>query len=294
MTSRVGRNVASRTLVKVSAKLLLPVQKASWRLREYRAPGRGLPTYRSEVHLDHLRLTSVPDRIRTAFSLARLDLSSNRLTALPGWLGKFSRLRILDVSNNKLTAVPKSLGNLSQLDALDLSGNQLTSVPQSLGKLTQLRNLNLSGNRLSSVPESLGNLTRLETLDLSGNRLTWIPQQLADLAEDGLQLNVADNRQQPLTAQAAPNAWSGQLLDRAWARLRPLFAPSVSLDAVLGAADMNDPGAAVLQLYTWERDGVMTLAKGTAGAAITVLTGLIAAAVEGKIAAGTVVLFLAA
>ena len=86
----------------------------------------------------------------------------------------------------------------------------------------------------------------------------------------------------------------GGLLDRAWMRLRSLFVPAVSLAAILTAARATEPAAAVLQLYTWERDRLLTLAKGAAGAAITVLTGLIASAIEGKVAAGRVVIGAAA
>jgi Leucine-rich repeat (LRR) protein len=276
------------------------------------------------------RLTAVPDWLGNLTALKRLDLSGNRLTALPKSLGNLAALELLDLSGNRLTALPKSLGNLAALEDLrlgtgpgppavveprwldisgrmmplitepvegkgssDQRGNRLTSVPESLGNLTALKFLDLSGNRLTSVPESLGNLTALRRLDLRDNQLTVLPQRLADLRTDGMQLALEGN-QQDLTFAASPYAWRGALLDRAWMRLRLLFAPSVSLDAVLAAADMNDSGAAVLQLYTWERDRLLTLAKGAAGAAITVLTGLIAAAIEGKVVTNKTVLFLAA
>jgi hypothetical protein len=82
--------------------------------------------------------------------------------------------------------------------------------------------------------------------------------------------------------------------DRAWMRLRSLFVPTVSLAAVLTTEPTTDPSAAILQLYTWERDRLLTLAKGTAGAAVTVLTGLIASAVTGKVTAGWLVVSAAA
>jgi hypothetical protein len=76
-------------------------------------------------------------------------------------------------------------------------------------------------------------------------------------------------------------------------RLRSLFVPSVSIAAVAAAAGTDDAATAVLQFYTWERDRLLTLAKGAAGAAVTVLTGLIAAGIEGKFASNSAVLFLA-
>jgi hypothetical protein len=90
------------------------------------------------------------------------------------------------------------------------------------------------------------------------------------------------------------DTWPGQVLDRIWMRLRALFVPSVSLTAVLAATAAADPAASILQLYSWERDRLLTLAKGAAGAAIIVLTALIASAIEGKVVTSQTVLFLAA
>jgi hypothetical protein len=83
---------------------------------------------------------------------------------------------------------------------------------------------------------------------------------------------------------------AGGWLDQAWMRLRSLFLPSVSLAAIVAAASADHPEDVVLQLYTWERDRLVTLAKGTGGAAVTVLTGLIASAIEKKATGGVGVL----
>jgi hypothetical protein len=53
--------------------------------------------------------------------------------------------------------------------------------------------------------------------------------------------------------------------------------------ALVSAARSSDPAEAILQLYTWERERLLALAKGVAGAAVTVLAGLISATVEYKI-----------
>jgi hypothetical protein len=89
--------------------------------------------------------------------------------------------------------------------------------------------------------------------------------------------------------------WRGSLRDYTWMRLRPLFAPVVPLSAVLALADADTEvsSAAVLQLYTWERERILTLAKGIGGSAITVLVTLIAAAIQGKIAINLIVQILA-
>jgi hypothetical protein len=83
-------------------------------------------------------------------------------------------------------------------------------------------------------------------------------------------------------------------VDRLWARLRSLFIPSVSVAAVLATIGTKNPADAVEQLYAWERKRLLTLAKGAAAAAVTVLTSLIASAVEGDVTAGPVVIYLAA
>jgi hypothetical protein len=99
----------------------------------------------------------------------------------------------------------------------------------------------------------------------------------------------------PPEPPALPDGW-----DRLWARLRSLFIPSVTVSAVLAAKGERDAAAAVLQLYDWERDRLLTLAKGAGAAAVTVLTGLVASAFKAEIdaawvvypAAGLVVLLL--
>jgi hypothetical protein len=75
-------------------------------------------------------------------------------------------------------------------------------------------------------------------------------------------------------------------------RLRSLFIPSVVVAAVLGTRVATDPEAAVLQLFAWERDRLFTLAKGIAAAAVTVLTGLVASAIAGKVTSQSWVLVL--
>jgi hypothetical protein len=50
----------------------------------------------------------------------------------------------------------------------------------------------------------------------------------------------------------------------------------------------------ILQLYEWERDRLLTLAKGAGAAALTVLAGLIAAGFGGKSGTNSVSFFVAA
>jgi hypothetical protein len=257
------------------------------------------------------KLVEPPSGLDKLRRLSYLVLSGNELLAVPDSVGKLTHLTYLDLSRNKLVMVPESLGKLRRLTELDMSDNQLIAVPRSLGKLRRLTRLNLSHNRLTTVPESVDNLTDLEVLDLSHNQLIAVPESLGNLTKLGV-LDLNDNPLKGLPPRLALRAgallvtgrlavlpeesdtWPGQFLDRAWMGLRSLFVPSVSLAAVLAVPHTAERAAAVLQLYSWERDRLMTLAKGSAGAAITVLTALIATAVEGKVATGPGVLYLAA
>lgn len=83
-------------------------------------------------------------------------------------------------------------------------------------------------------------------------------------------------------------------LDRLWMNLRSLVVPAVAVWSVLLAAGTDKPEEVVLQLYAWERDRLMTLAKGIAGAAVTVGAALIASAIEGKITVSGDYIILAA
>jgi hypothetical protein len=233
---------------------------------------------------------------------------------VPKSLGNLTALRYLDLGGNQLTTVPKSLGNLTALTDLDLGGNQLTTVPKSLGNLTTLSRLDLNDNQLTAIPRRLaeqrshGLLVQLADnplVDIDSDpgqpsgytlqtRARWIERLRALMRPNRLS---PPSLSPPLTdtlSSEQRSPWPGESLDRTWMRLRSLFVPSVSLAAVLAVADKSDSRAAVLQLYTWERERLLTLAKGTAGAAITVLTGLIATAIEGKVQASAVVLSLAA
>lgn len=89
-------------------------------------------------------------------------------------------------------------------------------------------------------------------------------------------------------------SWWVRMLDRATARSRALFVPSVTAVALLDARDARDPAAVILQLYSWERERLFTLAKGLAGAAVTVLGSLVLAGVQDSSKAPPPVLVYAA
>jgi hypothetical protein len=83
--------------------------------------------------------------------------------------------------------------------------------------------------------------------------------------------------------QADSSVAQPHLLNRWWLRLQSLFVPSVSLRTLLLARTLPASEDVVLQLYTWERERLLTLAKGMGGAAVTVLAALIADATQGSL-----------
>jgi hypothetical protein len=76
------------------------------------------------------------------------------------------------------------------------------------------------------------------------------------------------------------NLWFADLQDRAWARTRSLFVPTVSVVAVCDLIGLADADDAVKELYDWERDRLFTLAKGLGAASVGVATTLLVDAAE--------------
>ena len=76
--------------------------------------------------------------------------------------------------------------------------------------------------------------------------------------------------------------WFDDWQERAWARTRSLFVPTVSVVAVCDLIGLDDADDAVKELYDWERDRLFTLAKGLGAAAVGVATTLLVDAAEKK------------
>jgi hypothetical protein len=76
--------------------------------------------------------------------------------------------------------------------------------------------------------------------------------------------------------------WFGDWRERAWARARSLFVPTVSVVAICDLIGTPDPEGAAKALYDWERDRLFTLAKGLGASAVGVVTTLLVDAAEKK------------
>jgi hypothetical protein len=74
----------------------------------------------------------------------------------------------------------------------------------------------------------------------------------------------------------------GDWSNRAAARARSLFVPTVSAVAVSDLIGLSNADDAVKQLYDWERDRLFTLSKGLGAAAVGVVATLLVDAVEKK------------
>ena len=73
------------------------------------------------LHLEHTKITSLPDTLCQLTQLESLIVNDTNLESLPENIGNLKNLKRLNISNTKITSLPDSIWNLS-LDSLDMSG----------------------------------------------------------------------------------------------------------------------------------------------------------------------------
>jgi internalin A len=147
----------------------------------------------TELNLDMLELTTLPDQLFELVHLKKLDLFNNKLTEIPPHISRLEALEVLKLWCNQLTGLPEEIGKLSQLTSLYLSDNQLTELPEAIGKLSQLKNLYLGYNELEQLPPTIVHLIKLEKLYAWGNYISSLPKgfsQLKELKELSLYMNL--------------------------------------------------------------------------------------------------------
>jgi Leucine-rich repeat (LRR) protein len=147
----------------------------------------------TELDLQGMSLTELPESLEQLKHLQVLDISNNQLSTLPELLGQLTQLRSLNIRNNLITIIPESLRELKLLESLDFSSNQITTLPDWACNLTRLRSLNLSRTNLKVLPESLGNLNLLEKLYASEGMLESLPLSLGYL-NNLIELSLGDNQ----------------------------------------------------------------------------------------------------
>jgi Leucine-rich repeat (LRR) protein len=109
---------------------------------------------------------------------SQLDLQNLGLTSLPESIGDAKSVRSLWLQNNLLEALPPSIRRVAGLKVLSLWWNRLKTVPNEIGHLANLEQLDLSDNNLVMLSPSLGNLSRLKSIDLSGNEALALPPEV--------------------------------------------------------------------------------------------------------------------
>ena len=145
------------------------------------------------IVLAHNNIRKIPDSIRHALSLNKLDLSHNAIWYVPKTFDELVSLKTLDLSFNQLTYfisditralmleelyldnnliryIPTSLKNMEHLEIISIKNNQITDFPEVFyDPLFQYAKLNLSFNNLRTLPEALKDKTGLNKVNLRGN-----------------------------------------------------------------------------------------------------------------------------
>lgn len=160
-----------------------------------------------ELDLSSCSLTSIPESIKYASNLEKLDVSNNSaLTTLPDELINCSKLEILFASScPSIKTLPAVLGRMESLTRLGWRSGSLTTIdpdglPPNLvhliltdnkiekmesfelfDKLKHVRKLMLSHNKINTFGDDQGSIKKLQNLELlriAGNQLDHINDDL--------------------------------------------------------------------------------------------------------------------
>jgi hypothetical protein len=119
----------------------------------------------TELSLDGLGLSSIPEQIGDLADLTSLNLNNNLLTTVHARIGNLAALKTLHISYNpQLNMIPEEISNLKALTHLYIFHNQLTTIPEGIVSLPNLERLDLRGNnQLTPSPALIDRLSELET-----------------------------------------------------------------------------------------------------------------------------------
>ncbi|GLB44995.1 putative adenylyl- / guanylyl cyclase, catalytic domain [Lyophyllum shimeji] len=135
-----------------------------------------------ELRLSNMAMKKVPQSVRHAASLNRLDLSSNRISDLEeAFLDHITGLSTLLVQNNRIEKLPWYFPRLRHLVTLNISNNKFRTLPTVVCQLEALRDLDCSFNMISELPDELGQLKHLERLVIVGNQVSRFPDECSQL-----------------------------------------------------------------------------------------------------------------
>ncbi|AJQ81273.1 type III secretion system effector XopAE [Xanthomonas oryzae] len=122
----------------------------------------------TELLVDGLPATRLPDAIGRLDALQKLMLLYTGVQSLPDSLGQLSQLHHLQISGaQELKTLPPSLTRLSNLRTLQLMMVPLDELPADLGRMQGLRSLALGGGHYARLPASIVELSRLTGLRVS-------------------------------------------------------------------------------------------------------------------------------
>uniref|UniRef100_A0A6C0EBC4 Leucine-rich repeat protein n=1 Tax=viral metagenome TaxID=1070528 RepID=A0A6C0EBC4_9ZZZZ len=138
--------------------------------------GKQFPIDTTDLDLSNMKLTAVPEEIKSFRNLYWLKLSDNNIETIDesSFEGLYN-LHFLMLEKNKLKAIPKNaFKDLYNLHILYLSQNEIAHVDQdAFFNLASLKSLFLSGNKLESFENNTFiHMPHLELLNLNNNLLT--------------------------------------------------------------------------------------------------------------------------
>ena len=99
---------------------------------------KNLPTDKTYLRLEHLKLGSIPNTVKTYTKLETLILSNNQLKELPQWIDSLKHLQIIGLSNNPISSILEMVHQLPRLKCIYCSN---TLIPTEERK--RLRALNI-------------------------------------------------------------------------------------------------------------------------------------------------------
>jgi adenylate cyclase len=185
-----------------------------------------------ELRMTDMALKRIPQSVRQATGLTRLDVSNNRIVELdhvvledlselihlkasnnrlfqlPAYFGRFHALKYLIISNNKFESLPLAVCEITSLIDLDVSFNMLSTLPDGISQLVNLERLVLFGNAITSLPATFGGLVGLRELDARRNAISSfaVLAQLPKLEVARLQYNAAPGLEARLPCVRTINA----------------------------------------------------------------------------------------
>ena len=210
----------------------------------------------TELKLNDLKLSSLPNSIVCLQNLRKLDLSNNDFVEIPPVVCKLNNLEKLKMSYNKIKQIP-SLKSLLHLKSLILENNRIEEIPATIAELTNLNNLDLDfnlikeipkelctlpflghlylrNNFIKEVPDEVCNLKELEYCELVMNRITYISEKVSNLSMGKIQVISVDDNVEilPTESNSIPTAkeakeMTAHVQEKLWKYAQPIVAKEI-------------------------------------------------------------------